>query len=160
MGSSMARNNRKPESMVLGDGGLIEAMFDEIAAELPVTPVDRALARIALNGLPALLEFLEDDGLLGALTAIDPKLKLSDLDEACSKLEDLAINLLASARGCRHTVEAHGKMHGSGTLAAKVIGEEARAALDKLEELAMLDDDEVARNAKLIRAVSATRHRA
>lgn len=151
------------EPLLFGSAGgkQIEVTFEDIADQLALTHVDRALARISFHGLPALLEFLGDDtDLLAALTAIEPKLKLCELDEACSKLEDLAINLLAATRGCRHTASEFAEMHGASALASKALGEEAIEMMDKLTELEVLDEDEASNNAKLLRSSMTSRHRA
>lgn len=143
----------KPAPVKFGaiDGKDIELTFDDLD-HIPITDADRAIARLAMVPMPIIVDLADEKSLSAMLVAIDPKLKLSDVDEGLSKLEDLAIALLTISRECRHVVGGLMRADSGATSAAKILAAEADACLPTLEELGIVTDDEVETNARLLRS--------
>lgn len=128
--------------------------LDEDLGELPVTPAEHAAVTLCLVPLPAMVAMAGEDAIPPALTAIDPKLTLGDVDAACAKIEDLAIMMLSQVRATRHEVASAIAGASERTLAAKAYGEGALGALDLLKSLGPLDEEEVENNRRLLRSVT------
>lgn len=147
----------KLSSMEFGevDGRVIELAFDD-DVELPFSKEDRALGALTSGGLPVLLDAIGEGQLPAVLAAVDPTLKLSEIDAACGKLEDLAILILTAARGCRHENAAAIAGASPTKLAAHQYGANALNCLDFLAEFELLEPDEIETNRRLLRSASST----
>ncbi len=135
---------------------LLGAAFDTVS----VTKADRAIARLSSGGIPVIIQILSNDSLAPALIAIDPTLKLSELDEACGKLEDLAILILSTARAARHEVGEDFARANPTAMALYSYAADALEVADLLEEMDLLKKDELDRNRKLLRSATAGRPKA
>jgi len=137
----------------------IENLFDKmLGADFKPSLVDKALAKLWDNGLPGMMEVQELDALPAALIAMEPRLTLQQVDEACGKLEDLAILLLTTARAARHEVQESMADVGGATAACKVQGDQALAFLDDAAKgefgFVALTPEEATEHAKLVRSMT------
>lgn len=145
-----------PIEFIKGANSSIDIDFDQFSEsedlEMPVTKADRVLGVLGSGGLPLLTSVVGEGDLVPVLTAIDPTLKLSDIDDACSKLEDLAILLLTTVRANRHQIKDDIAGTNAGMLASHVYGEQATELMDSLAELDIMDEDEIENSRKLLQS--------